>query len=72
MRSGHRMRFGAEIHREGVRFSLWAPGAGQVELCLEGREAPLSVERDDAGCRSPHNKSQFSSNKLLAELSSDE
>ena len=43
------MRFGAEILEQAVRFSLWAPGAEQVELCLEGRDAPIPVERDEEG-----------------------
>src|SRR5438876_5329157 len=44
------MPFGAEVrHAEGVRFSLWATGARQVELCLEGRAEPIVVEQDEAG-----------------------
>ena len=50
MKSGHRMRFGAEVlGGGGVRFSLWAPGAHRVELRLEGHDAPIPVERDGEG-----------------------
>ncbi len=47
----HRMPFGAELQRDGrVRFRLWAPGAAQVELCLEDKGeqqlVPLQPERD--------------------------
>ena len=34
MNRAHSMPFGAEITENGVRFSLWAPAAKQVELCL--------------------------------------
>ncbi len=50
MKSRHRMRFGAEVRgREGVRFNLWAPGARQVELCLEDGSVPIPIERDASG-----------------------
>lgn len=50
MKSWHRMRFGAEVRPgKGVRFSLWAPAARQVELCLEDGGAPIPVERDASG-----------------------
>ena len=36
MKRCHHMPFGAELQTDGrVRFRLWAPAAGQVELCLE-------------------------------------
>jgi maltooligosyltrehalose trehalohydrolase len=44
------MPFGAEVRAgTGVRFSLWAPEARQVELCLEDRDAAIPVERDEEG-----------------------
>jgi maltooligosyltrehalose trehalohydrolase len=50
MRSRHRMRFGAEVRPgRGARFALWAPGARQVELLLDGRDAAIAVDRDAAG-----------------------
>ena len=46
MRSGYTMPFGAEVlARGGVRFALWAPGARQVELCLEDAVAPIPMDR---------------------------
>jgi malto-oligosyltrehalose trehalohydrolase len=41
------MPFGAEVlPAGGVRFRLWAPGAGQVELSLEGKFIPLQQAGD--------------------------
>ncbi len=36
MKRRHLMPFGATIEPGGVRFRLWAPDAGAVELCLDG------------------------------------
>jgi malto-oligosyltrehalose trehalohydrolase len=36
MKRRHKMRFGAEVEQDGVRFRLWAPRAGAVALRLEG------------------------------------
>ena len=50
MRSGHTMPFGAEVLSRGrVRFALWAPGARQVELCLEDAGAPVPTDRGADG-----------------------
>ncbi|HET7633818.1 MAG TPA: malto-oligosyltrehalose trehalohydrolase [Burkholderiales bacterium] len=35
MRLRHSMPFGAQLQEEGVRFRLWAPAAGRVDLYLE-------------------------------------
>ena len=46
------MPFGAELQPDGrVRFRLWAPAAGRVELCLHGRapEARLQLAAEDDG-----------------------
>ncbi len=40
MRSRHDMPFGAQLFDGGTRFRLWAPGAHQVELCLETAGGP--------------------------------
>lgn len=39
MKSVHDMPFGARLCSEGVRFSLWAPGAAKVELMIDAGEA---------------------------------
>ena len=36
MKRRHTMPVGAQVLDQGVRFRLWAPGAGRVDLCLEG------------------------------------
>jgi maltooligosyltrehalose trehalohydrolase len=41
MQRFHSMPFGAEVTDEGVRFSLWAPTARQVELLLGGEARPM-------------------------------
>lgn len=46
MRRIHAMPFGAQITEEGVRFSLWAPTAQQVQLVLDGTDQDLSTEGD--------------------------
>ncbi|MBI2159079.1 MAG: malto-oligosyltrehalose trehalohydrolase [Candidatus Rokubacteria bacterium] len=44
------MPFGAEVLSRGrVRFALWAPGARQVELCLEDAGAPVPTDRGADG-----------------------
>ena len=48
MSSLHQMPFGAELTAEGVRFSLWAPDAAQVELVVDS-SAPVTAQRDDEG-----------------------
>lgn len=35
----HDMPFGARLADAGVRFRLWAPSCGRVDLCIEGRPA---------------------------------
>lgn len=45
----HRMPFGAEVLRDGVRFRIFAPAAETVSLLLEGREQPLALNRSDDG-----------------------
>lgn len=48
----HSMPFGAELMEDGrVRFRLWAPGAGKVELSLQGLapEARLLMAQEDDG-----------------------
>jgi maltooligosyltrehalose trehalohydrolase len=43
----HVLPFGAEIQPDGaVRFRLWAPGARQVEICVEGQEKELILPMD--------------------------
>ena len=46
MRRVHRMPFGAEITDAGVRFSLWAPTAGEVSLVLDGSDLRMPQEHD--------------------------
>jgi maltooligosyltrehalose trehalohydrolase len=41
MQRFHSMPFGAEITHDGVRFSLWAPTAREVELVLDGEARPM-------------------------------
>jgi 1,4-alpha-glucan branching enzyme len=48
MKRRHDMPFGAAAQADGVRFALWAPHAGSVELLLEGGE-PLPMSRDESG-----------------------
>ena len=46
----HGMPFGAEVQPEGsVRFRLYGPAAASVELVLDGRAQPLSMERTPDG-----------------------
>jgi maltooligosyltrehalose trehalohydrolase len=42
-RHRHVMPFGAEVIETGVRFRLWAPGAEQVDVIIEGR--PFAMQR---------------------------
>ncbi|ADE16153.1 malto-oligosyltrehalose trehalohydrolase [Nitrosococcus halophilus Nc 4] len=52
MRQYHSMPFGAELTGQGtVRFRLWAPGAQQVELCLESQPelTPLAMNPKKEG-----------------------
>jgi maltooligosyltrehalose trehalohydrolase len=52
MKRRHAMPFGAELHPDGrVRFRLWSPAAGKVELCLHGcaPEARLQMAAEDDG-----------------------
>ncbi len=48
MKRVHRMPFGAECTNGGVRFRLWAPTAGSVDLALEDRP-PLAMPRAGDG-----------------------
>jgi maltooligosyltrehalose trehalohydrolase len=48
MKRRHDMPFGAAAQADGVRFALWAPHAGSVELLLDARE-PLPMTRDENG-----------------------
>jgi malto-oligosyltrehalose trehalohydrolase len=49
-RRAHRMPFGAEVREDGTtRFRLWAPGARQVELWLEGPGRAVAMPRDAGG-----------------------
>jgi 1,4-alpha-glucan branching enzyme/maltooligosyltrehalose trehalohydrolase len=44
MQREHSMPFGAQLQADGrVRFSLWAPAASQVDLCLEQADGELIV-----------------------------
>ena len=43
MKRHHPMPFGAELHGDGTRFRLWAPGAGQVELLLDAGDGEQSL-----------------------------
>ncbi len=40
-RSRHAMPFGAELTGHGVRFALWAPSAGKVDLACGSRRIPM-------------------------------
>ncbi|KPF67605.1 1,4-alpha-glucan branching protein [Bosea sp. AAP35] len=42
----HAMPFGAECLEKGVRFSLWAPSATSVTVCLDGAEQAMIHEAD--------------------------
>lgn len=42
----HRMPFGAEFTKDGVRFALWAPSAREVSLVLDGLEHPMPSAED--------------------------
>ncbi len=44
----HAMPFGAALHRDGVLFRLWAPGAAEVAVALDGR-APVPMKARKAG-----------------------
>ena len=48
MKRAHAMPFGSEARDGAVRFRLWAPAAGRVELCLDG-EARLEMRAADGG-----------------------
>jgi malto-oligosyltrehalose trehalohydrolase len=41
----HRMPFGAELHRNGTRFRLWAPSQERIELVIEGQREPVGMSR---------------------------
>jgi 1,4-alpha-glucan branching enzyme/maltooligosyltrehalose trehalohydrolase len=41
MRRSHAMSFGSEVFDGGVRFRLWAPGARQVDVCLEEADGEM-------------------------------
>jgi len=51
MKRSHSMPFGTECcNNGGVRFRLWAPKAGKVDICLEGNESSLlPMRRKDGG-----------------------
>ncbi len=49
MKRAHAMPFGAAPGPEGVRFRLWAPGAGRVELELDDTTYPPSLPMLAAG-----------------------
>ena len=52
MKRRHNMPFGAECRDDGrVRFRLWAPAAGQVEISLEGSKETkrIALERREQG-----------------------
>ncbi|HYF53000.1 MAG TPA: malto-oligosyltrehalose trehalohydrolase [Salinarimonas sp.] len=40
----HDMPFGAQLADDGVRFSLWAPTAREVELVLDGAARPMEAQ----------------------------
>lgn len=49
-RRTHRMPFGAELQADGqVRFRLWAPTHGTIQLALEGHADPLPMHSRDEG-----------------------
>jgi malto-oligosyltrehalose trehalohydrolase len=41
--------FGAAVRTDGVRFRVWAPEVASLQLVLEDRHEPLSMERDAEG-----------------------
>lgn len=43
----HRMPLGAELHENGVRFRLWAPGQDRVAIEIDGREPVALVRQAD-------------------------
>lgn len=50
MNRHHKLPFGAEVERDGVRFHLWAPRAEAVSLRLEGdQSADLPMEKESDG-----------------------
>jgi len=49
MRTGFAMPFGAALTDKGVRFRLWAPAAGKVELKLEHAQDAEFVEMREVG-----------------------
>ncbi len=50
MNRRHKVPFGAEMERDGVRFRLWAPRAAAVSVRLEGdRPSDLPMERESDG-----------------------
>src|SRR5262245_32937609 len=50
MPSGVPTTFGAQVTKDGVAFSLWAPSAASVELLLDGRTHRLAPD-PDGWCR---------------------
>jgi len=49
MKRGYAMPFGAQICEDGVRFALWAPGARDVALELEGDQKTRSLQARSNG-----------------------
>jgi maltooligosyltrehalose trehalohydrolase len=47
-RRAHAMPHGAELHENGVRFRLWAPGENQVSIEIDGRN-PVHMARQPDG-----------------------
>jgi len=47
-RRAHAMPHGAELHENGVRFRLWAPGQDQVSIEIDGRN-PVHMARQPDG-----------------------
>ena len=45
----HAMPFGATVEPGGVRFRLWAPGAKEIRLAIEGRDDTLPMQAADDG-----------------------
>lgn len=45
----HRMPYGAELQKGGVRFRLWAPEAESLSVVLDGGAEPLPMERQNDG-----------------------
>ena len=46
MNGRHAMPFGAEVRPDGVRFSVWAPGAQVARVHVDDRVVPLERRRD--------------------------